>query len=154
MEAAVDADIFTDENRYVASLDRLASLWRERIESLEPGSPERARGERLVRMLDGRSRRLVFEYLVHARNTLAEDPEWPGERPNEAEAVTTAHGILGEPSEWKLAFQRFAQERHVPRLVVIPTWQCELRCGYCFIPKQEGRVMDERTLERLSLIHI
>jgi sulfatase maturation enzyme AslB (radical SAM superfamily)/radical SAM superfamily enzyme YgiQ (UPF0313 family) len=148
VEAAVDADIFTDKDRYVASLNRLANVWRARLETLDVDSPERARGERLVRMLDGRSRRLVFEYLVHARDTLADDPEWPGERPDEAEAITTAQGILGDPAEWKLPFQRFAQERHVPRLVVIPTWQCELRCGYCFIPKQEGRVMNERTFER------
>ena len=148
VEAAVDAQIFTDEDRYVASLNRLGDLWRARLDDLPAESPERVRGERLVRMLDGRSRRLIFEYLIHARNKEAVDADWPGERPNETEAIATAHQILGEPEQWKLAFQRFAQERHVPRLVVIPTWQCELRCGYCFIPKQEGRVMDERTFER------
>jgi hypothetical protein len=45
------------------------------------------------------------------------------------------------------AFQRHIQGG-VTRLVVIPTWQCELRCNYCYIPKQDGRVISRATLER------
>ena len=119
------------------------------MDALAEGDPERAVGERLLRRLDDRYRRLVFDYLLHARDTAEPHPGWPSHlKFDEPYAISVAEGILGDPKNWSLPLKRYAREQHTPRMVVIPTWQCELRCGYCFIPKQDGRVISMRTMER------
>ena len=87
------------------------------------------------RSLDDITRRSHFAWLNDVRGS------------DEAPAMAATQSALGSPSAWGPAFKRYAQ-RHVPRVVVVPTWQCELRCRYCTIPKQDGRVMDAQTLER------
>jgi hypothetical protein len=34
-------------------------------------------------------------------------------------------------------------------MVAVPTWQCERRCRYCSVPKQDGRVMTTEVLDRV-----
>lgn len=146
---AIETPTFlTDERRYTASLDRLRALWLERWRAM-PDGPERRRGERLLRRLDDAPRRLVFANLARAQRFARgeADPAWPGDAPRLEEAMATATELLGPVLQWKRAYQRYTSEE-APRLVVIPTWQCELRCTYCFIPKQDGRVMSVATLER------
>lgn len=137
VEAAVQAGFLTDAGRYTESLTRLRAIW------AEAGAPAA-----LLQQLDDLPRRLVFELLLDARiGERGEIPEgWPS-APSTAHAIATAEAVLGPRAEWLPAFQRYASQTP-PRLVVIPTWQCELRCNYCYIPKQDGRVMARSTTER------
>ncbi len=132
------------------TLDALAAAWRARFDALPDGA-DKNEGERLLRRIDDRRRKVVFGLVERARRGVR-DPErplvgWPGAPPSEADATAAAEARLGDKETWLRPFARFASEE-TPRLVVIPTWQCELRCRYCFIPKQDGRVMPVRTLER------
>ena len=144
--AAVEAGFFTDEERYTGSFERLRDVWLERLEGL-PDSEDRKQGERLIRQLDDRGRRRCFELLSLARSVERGQVEWRPGIPSSAAAMDNASTILGPSQRWLKPFSRYA-ENTAPRLVVIPTWQCELRCRYCYIPKQDGRVMTLRTLER------
>jgi MoaA/NifB/PqqE/SkfB family radical SAM enzyme len=146
--AAVDQGFLTDEALYAGSLERLRAIVQTRHEHIEP-SEERREGERMLRRLDDARRRLVFDLLRQARHggQGRPDAEWPGPPPEAAHALGTAEALLGPKDTWLPAFARFASQE-TPRLVVIPTWQCELRCRYCYIPKQDGRVMTPEILER------
>jgi hypothetical protein len=90
---------------------------------------------RLHRAVDDIERRALFAGLVAVRGG------------DESAAMAAAEAALGPGADWAAAFRRYAEERH-PRLVVVPTWQCELRCRYCTIPKQGGRVMTPAVLEQ------
>lgn len=136
--AAVDAAFFTDERYYGGSYDRLHATL---VQRWKAGDGE---AEPLARMVDDRARRRVFE-LVDAARRAGRSPT--AGAPTEAHARAIAESVLGPISDWLPAFQRYSQEGGA-RLVVIPTWQCELRCNYCYIPKQDGRVMSRATLER------
>jgi pyruvate-formate lyase-activating enzyme len=140
--------IFTDDERYLGSLRRLQQRWQERLETVTDPD-ERTAGERLLRRLDDAPRRLIFELLADARDGARrqEDPPWPGFVPDAEAALATATTLLGPKADWMPAFKRFCHSS-VPRMVVIPTWQCELRCGYCFIPKQDGREMAPAVLDQ------
>lgn len=129
---AIDPSVLSDEALYTRSLEVLAERFRELAGAETELSRER---EHLVRRLDDLPRRLVFETL--ARRVESADKT----------AVEQASELLGPKKQWLPAFRRWATQGP-SRLVVIPTWQCELRCVYCYIPKQDGRVMDRRTLER------
>lgn len=97
--------------------------------------------ERLRRRLDDVERTMLFRALADARRSVAERAR------QEPRVLELASARLGPPGAWVRAFRRASEDR-APRLVVIPTWQCELRCRYCTIPKQDGRVMSLATLER------
>lgn len=151
----VHADSFTDEHRYAGTFTRLWSSLREAWLA----SPDEAT-EYAARLTDDRERRRLFELLDlsrrvdHVEHTASEasrpaaSPALRGAlRGKESTLRARCDQRLGATRSWLPAFQRFAQGG-VTRLVVIPTWQCELRCNYCYIPKQDGRVMSERTLTR------
>jgi len=141
---AVTEGFLTDGRRYGDSLEALRRVWM----ALESDDVDRAEQELAVRRLDDRLRHLVFELLRDARRgARGQSIEGWTRAPSEAHALETASELLGESSTWLPAFQRFEQEA-VPRLVVIPTWQCELRCRYCYIPKQDHRVMQQDTMNR------
>ncbi len=135
--AAVQAGFLTDAGCYTGSLLRLREIWSA------AGAPEP-----LLRRLDDLPRQLVFELLADARKGEhgALPTGWPS-APKTATALALAEELLGPSADWLPAFQRHVAEV-APRLVVIPTWQCELRCNYCYIPKQDGRVMSRSVLER------
>ncbi len=143
--AAVE-DLLVEERLFTASLERLRERWLAHHETLDDGSEEWRRGERLLRHLDDAPRRLIFGMLEASWRR--SDPGWTGEPPNKETALQTAVELLGEHERWVKAFRQYTYETAIRRLVVIPTWQCELRCSYCFIPKQDGRVMSAETLER------
>ena len=140
---------FTDEGRYTGSLEALRDRWLPRLAHLEGSA--RLRGEALVRRLDDAPRRLAFEALREAREAARTPdglaPGWPGQRPDVDAALGAVREVVGSSDGWVRAFDRFSHQ-NTPRLVLIPTWQCELRCRYCFIPKQDGRVMSRETLDR------
>lgn len=143
VEEAVSRGFFSDERRYTASLDALRAIFAERL-ARDASDAERARGEALLRRLDDLPRRLVFAALAEARDKSRREP---ARREDEASVLESAIAVLGPSERWLRSFKRYAQDG-APRLVVIPTWQCELRCSYCWIPKQDGRVMPKATLER------
>jgi MoaA/NifB/PqqE/SkfB family radical SAM enzyme len=134
--AAVAAGVFTDEQWYAGSYDRLRALFVARAQAGDPDA------EHLARVVDDRLRRRLFELLDAARRNTRNDDPAP-----ERALRAVAEAALGPIATWLPAFQRHTQGG-VTRLVVIPTWQCELRCNYCYIPKQDGRVMTRATLER------
>jgi len=143
---AVEEGFFTDVDRYAGSFENLRNLWIRDLETME--DVEQAKqGERLVRQLDDRARRRSFELLKLARQVENNQRAWRPGIPDPDSAMANATAILGPSQRWLLPFKRYVSET-APRMVVIPTWQCELRCRYCYIPKQDGRVMTKRTLER------
>jgi MoaA/NifB/PqqE/SkfB family radical SAM enzyme len=146
VRVAVDQGFFTDEDRYSGSFEKLRTTWIDRLKTLDD-SNEVAVGERLIRQLDDRSRRRAFELLERAREVEHNPSTWRPGIPDSAAAMNNATAVLGPSQRWLTPFKRYVSQS-APRLVVIPTWQCELRCRYCFIPKQDGRVMTHRTLER------
>jgi sulfatase maturation enzyme AslB (radical SAM superfamily) len=87
-----------------------------------------------ARQLDDAERRLVFRRLTEARRT-----------PAESATISRATQQLGPIDDWLRAFERSGSMR-LARAVLIVTWQCELRCSYCWIPKQDGRVMTPETV--------
>ena len=144
--AAVENGFFTDEDRYSGSFERLRTVWMDTLSGLD--DPDHiARGEQLIRQVDDRSRRRAFELLQMARDVEHNGDRWRPGVPSSGAALENATAILGPSQRWLPAFKRYVSQTE-PRLVVIPTWQCELRCRYCYIPKQDGRVMSKRTLER------
>jgi hypothetical protein len=142
VRAAIDAAIFTDEAWYGGTYDRLRTVWLARHRAA-PDDPDAAW---LARVVDGRLRRRLFELLDAARRVSRGDTITPSDPTDERHLRTLAEAHLGPIAGWLPAFQRYTQGG-VTRLVVIPTWQCELRCNYCYIPKQDGRVMPRATLE-------
>lgn len=101
--------------------------------------------ERLQRAVDDAPRRVLFDMLEQAWRGRA--PGWPSGALSKAAAMETVTRELGEEGRWIKAFRQYTYSS-VRRLVLIPTWQCELRCAYCFIPKQDGRVMSIETMDR------
>ena len=57
-----------------------------------------------------------------------------------------ARSVLGPAGDWIRGFRSVAAA-NPPVLAVVPTWQCELRCRYCTIPKQDGRVMPRKIMD-------
>jgi hypothetical protein len=141
VRAAVESAFFTDQDYYSGAYVRLRA---QALARWAEGDPEAAY---LARVLDDRLRRRLFEVLEEARQKGRGSPEHPADPRPEAHIRRIAETYLGPIATWLTAFQRHAQGG-VTRLVVIPTWQCELRCGYCYIPKQDGRVMQQKTLEQ------
>ena len=93
---------------------------------------------RAQRELDDLIRRMLFAHLDAARR--ATDPA------AEARWLATATDILGPQEHWLSQLRQYLMGDRA-RLVVVLTWQCETRCTYCTIPKQDGREMDGPTLD-------
>lgn len=158
----VDASLFTDDDLYAGTYTRL----RERLVARWAATPD-PDTEFAARMVDDRPRRRLFELLDLARRAGHREGWGPPEgepaphparlqaTPAMRDAVTGQADRLrdlcdtrfGPTKGWLPAFQRYAMGG-TTRLVVIPTWQCELRCNYCYIPKQDGRVMTAATMNR------
>ena len=91
--------------------------------------------EAACRTLDDLARTLVFLHL-------------PQQGPKEGSRVAQyARRVLGSPESWVPHYHR-ASRQGTPRVCIVPTWQCELRCQYCTIKKQSGREMSLATAER------
>lgn len=145
VRVATEGDLLSDGRRYTDSLVALRSRWQKRVREL-PAGPERVEGERLVRQLDDAPRRLVLEWLAEILDPRGA-PDDPDRASREQQALGVADELLGPRRRWLSALRRFRHEVH-PRLVVIPTWECELRCRYCYVAKQAGRTMEPSAMER------
>ncbi len=111
------------------TLERIDQAWRS-----EPRTPEA-----WLRRSDDAVRRACFSAISASRERHSLNQE--------QRAVEAATSRLGPPPSWIKAYRQVSREWR-PRLVMIPTWQCELRCKYCRIPKQDGRVMPLETVDR------
>ncbi|MCB9682264.1 MAG: radical SAM protein [Alphaproteobacteria bacterium] len=142
--AAVAVPLVTDAHHHTAMLPALERAWRA-VHDASDDPVLRRQGEVLIRRVDDAARRAVFDMLRQA--WLQRPDGWPlGPVPKDR-ALAIAEGVLGEHERWMKAFRQYTYDT-VRRMVVIPTWQCELRCAYCFIPKQDGREMSRDTVER------
>ncbi len=129
--------------RYERPLSNLRDLWMERLRAA--GDPDRAgRLRRAIRRLSSARQRIVLRGVARARN-------------NElSEAVAARYWAeaseLGLPDE-VIPKVRNALEVGDPRLVVIPTRDCSLRCAYCPADKASGAEMTRDTmLQSLELL--
>jgi sulfatase maturation enzyme AslB (radical SAM superfamily) len=145
VSAAIEAGALDTEVGPVEMFRRMHDAWARSWSPPAEGEVGDVELERLVRRVDDAGRHVVFELLKASwrHDTAA----WPGRPMDKAAAVEVASRWLGEPGRWKAAMRQYTFST-VRRMVVIPTWQCELRCAYCFIPKQDGRVMSRATMER------
>lgn len=134
--AAVRAGVFDADLGAEARIERLRGAW-------SPAADDE--GALRLRRLDDLLRRVTFDMLEDAH--LYRSALFPGQPMRKHVAVDRAVAILGEPNRWKrqVRLHTFGGTR---RMVMIPTWQCELRCAYCFIPKQDGRTMTPETVDR------
>lgn len=84
------------------------------------------------RRADDATRVTCFRALAASR--------FDGEHASGLESRITA--VLGPINDWIAAYRRHL---HTPaaRVVLLPTWQCELRCVYCAIGKTDSREMDD-----------
>ena len=111
-----------------ALLDAVRTRWRARWPS-----PSREQ-ERLLRLLDAPG-------VAAAVRSFGRTP------PDPASDLHRQVAAKLDAPDW-LDARRHLDELNRPMLVLIPTWQCELRCTYCTIPKQDGREMPFEVAER------
>ncbi len=103
---------------------------------VDPGRRRRVR--RAIRRLHRAGRRLVFGRMARARRG-----ELP---PRVADRIWAAAADLG-PAPAVAREARTVLESGDPRLVLIPTRDCSLRCTYCPADKRAGHEMDRSTLD-------
>lgn len=90
--------------------------------------------ERLIRLLDDAARSATLRAVL--------------DQPHETAApLAAARRLLGPDKDWVAARERLS-DLEVPKIVMVPTWQCELRCVYCTVPKQDGRETPVEVIER------
>ncbi|MCB9662611.1 MAG: radical SAM protein [Alphaproteobacteria bacterium] len=130
MDAA--AHVFAGDPVTPERVTRLAEAWA----ALPDADAARAR---LRRLLDEAPRTAALRALRDVPSKRREA--------GDASPVPRAAGVLGPASTWQDAAARFSQAFR-PTMFMVPTWQCELRCTYCTIPKQAGREMTPATAER------
>ena len=95
----------TDQGSYTGNLTVLSAMWRDWLP--DASDADRTRIERLLRRLDDRPRRLVFEMVRQA--WFAEDAGWPDARLDRERCLETAERVLGPHEAW------FPVLRHVLR---------------------------------------
>lgn len=100
----------TDDGLYTANLEVLDTTWRTWWADLPADDPDRPRIARLLRRLDDRPRRLVFDLLRHAATGPRE--AWPCADLDTAEALDTAERVLGPPETWLPVFRAWL---HTPQ---------------------------------------
>lgn len=102
---------------------------------LECLSPENLLSTEVQRELDDMPTRILFSWLNDGCRGLSK-----------AEVLTLAQNYFVDDKDWLERFRRF---RVLGTAIVINvlTWQCEMRCSYCSIPKQSGREMDKDILD-------
>lgn len=130
--------IIEPDPEYARPLRNLADWLVERLDTVT--DPERrSRMRRVVRTLRGARKRVVYEGVGRARRN-----ELPA---TVARRYYDAAARLG-PAEQVAREAKNAMGVGDPRLVVIPTRDCSLRCTYCPMDKREGLHMDEDTFDR------
>ncbi len=130
-------DILETDPLLVRPVENLEAFLRRRLPGIEdPGRAARIR--RTVRRLSGARSRLAYAGVAMARR---------GKLPDRVSAAYwSAVESLGNP-EAVAREARNLMDVGDPRLVVIPTRDCSLRCGYCPMDKEPGKLMSGQTLD-------
>ncbi|MFH1438169.1 MAG: radical SAM protein [Pseudomonadota bacterium] len=135
--------IFEPDGMYIKPLENLHAGLKQRLASIEASSgglSPRASDARLaVRRLSSAARLVVYDGIRQSRERKL--PKRVGARVRAAARLFgSAGGIVSEV------------RRHIevgdPRLVLIPTRDCSLRCRYCPMTKEEGKLMSIETAVR------
>lgn len=116
VDRTVETGFVTDEHFYLGNLDVLRQLWRRWHSQLDALHPDRARLGRLLRALDDRPRRLVFEMLRQA--WLEDDEGWPGARLDREACLAHAEHVLGPHAAWFPVLRHAVRASRSARLVV------------------------------------
>ena len=87
------------------------------------------------REIDGMAQRMLFDWLANGHGALSAQ---------QIREICRRH--LGEEATWLEQYRRFRQTGTAIVLAVL-TWQCEMRCTYCSIPKQSGREISNAVLD-------
>lgn len=117
---------------------------RDRLDEIDPSVFERLtrawhEDPVLRRRVDDGERGVLFAAISDARKASDAD--------GESRAIVRSEERMGAASRWIRTFRRASRDGRA-RITIIPTWQCDLRCTYCTIPKQDGRVMSLSTVEQ------
>lgn len=114
--ATVERSFVTDDGLYTGNLAVLRGLWLEQLDALPPDHADVPRLRRLLRLLDDRPRRLVFDMLRQALS--GDDEGWPDARLDKIEAVETAERVLGPQAGWIRALKHQLRSGRARRVVV------------------------------------
>ncbi|MCB9664910.1 MAG: cobalamin B12-binding domain-containing protein [Alphaproteobacteria bacterium] len=112
----VERTFVTDRGVYTGNLDVLSGMWRSWMDDLAPDDPERVRIGRLIRRLDDRPRRLVFDMLRHA--WLGQDEGWPVAALDREVCLQTAERALGPADAWLPVFKHELRADRERRLLL------------------------------------
>jgi hypothetical protein len=119
VDRTVQTGFVTDERFYTANLDVLTELWTRWHHKVAPDHPDHGRIAHLLRLLDDRPRRLVFEMLRQA--WLGEDEGWPDQRLDREASLSHAEVVLGPHAAWLKVFKHHVKAPRVRRLVAWTT---------------------------------
>ena len=151
MAEVADDRWFTDAGRYTESFVRLRACWQAAIAD---GTLDPVDGLKRLRQSDDRGRRLMFGLLsMIQQEDRGVHTEWHELSPSQQPVMDALQEQLGPPTEWLPSYKRYISNE-IPRLVLIPTWACELRCRYCYIPKQSGREMPLATMKQAVIFDV
>ncbi|MCB9682736.1 MAG: cobalamin B12-binding domain-containing protein [Alphaproteobacteria bacterium] len=107
----------TDRGLYTGNLDVIAAMWRTWLADLPADHPDRARIAPLLRALDDRPRRLVFEMLRQAWT--GDDAGWPEARLDKERSLETAERVLGAHDTWLPLLRAWLRRERERRLVLV-----------------------------------
>ena len=128
--------IMETDAQYVGPAQNLERWLRERLPAMEDGA--RGRVRRTIRRLAGARERLLLGGAVRARRGELRQPV--------AQRYWDAVEQLG-PAQQVARQVSNLMDVGDPRLVVIPTRDCSLRCSYCPSVKQAGMEMSQAVFE-------
>ncbi len=135
--AAAWEDWFELDGRHEAPARNLAAWLTGRLADAHADPDRAARLRRAIRRLRGLGEREALRAVARARRG-----ELHGATEERAYAAAAALG----PAEQVAVRARNALEAGDPRMVVIPTRDCSLRCTYCPAVKRGGHEMSRETL--------
>jgi len=137
------AEIFEPDARYLGPLDRLRRVVLDALPAIEreEGAHSHAAsdGRLAARRLHEAGKMVILQGIRMGRENRIAKPA--------AGSYRKAAAALG-PLDRTAAEARKYLEVGDPRLVLIPTRDCSLRCRYCPMDKEEGKLMDEDTALR------
>ena len=132
--------IFEPDGLYIKPLQNLHAGLKQRLASIEASSGElssRASDARLaIRRLSSAARLVVYDGIRQARERKL--PKRVGAR------FHAAARLFGRAEDIAPEVRRYIEVGD-PRLVLIPTRDCSLRCRYCPMIKEEGKLMSLET---------
>ena len=88
------------------------------------------------RELDILVTRILFGWLKDGHSILSQQ-----------HIISLCDAYMGNRQQWLRQFQEYKNTSQAV-VVNVMTWQCEIRCLYCTIPKQDGKVISKEILDQ------